>query len=168
MRKFAIAAAVAAATISSAALALVTVDSNGYGFVGKGDVQLAFGWNNAAAQRNATAVSFHMQSSASYEAVCTFTTGEGTRGERTHNVEHKRSTAVLSTIASDPRKTGQWTGYNLNGFGAVTTTGGPVPEVGGACMGNAGHDGVWSSVTELGSTGNGLFVTYNGVSVQIG
>ena len=167
MRKIAIAAAVAAATISSAALALVTVDSNGYGFVGKGDVQLAFGWNNAAAQRNANAVSFHSQSSASYEAVCTFTTGEGTRGERIHNVTHNRSTAVLSNIASDPRKTDQWTGYNLNGFGSVTTSG-EVPEVGGACMGNNGHDGVWSSVTELGSTGNGLFVSYNGVSVQIG
>ena len=168
MCKFPIAAAVAAATISTAAMALVTVDSNGYGFVGKGDVQLAFGWNNAAAQRNANAVSFHMQSSADYEAVCTFTTGEGTRGERVHNVRHNRSTAVLSNIASDPRKTGQWTGYNLNGFGAVTTSGDPVPVVGEACMGNSGHDGVWSSVTELGSTGGGLFVSYNGVSVQIG
>jgi hypothetical protein len=168
MRKFAIAAAVAAAAISSAAMALVTVDSNGYGFVGKGDVQLAFGWNNAAAQRNANAVSFHSQSSTSYEAVCTWTTGENTRGERVHNVTHNRSTAVLSNIASDPRKTGQWTGYNLNGFGAVTTSGDPVPVEGGACMGNEGHQGVWSSVTELGSTGTGLFVSYNGVSVQIG
>jgi hypothetical protein len=168
MRKIAIAAAAAAATISSAALALVTVDANGYGFVGKGDVQLAFGWNNAAAQRNAQAVSFHMQSSASYEAVCTFTTGEGTRGERVHNVTHNRSTSVLSSIASDPRKTGQWTGYNLNGFGATTTSGDPVPVVDGPCMGNNGHDGVWSSVTELGSSGTGLFVSYNGVSVQIG
>ena len=168
MRKIFIAAAAALTITSTMALAAVTVDANGVGFVGKGDVQLAFGWNNAAAQRNANAVSFHSQSSTDYSAVCTWTTGEGTRGERTHNVSHNRSTAVLSSIASDPRKTGQWTGYNLNGFGAVTTSGDPVPVEGGACMGNAGHGGIWSSVTELGSSGEGLFVTYNGVSVQIG
>ena len=168
MRKFAIAAAAALTITSSIAMATVTVDANGFGFVGKGDVQLAFGWNNAAAQKNVNAVSFHTESSAEYSAVCTFTTGEGTRGERIHNVTHNRSTAVLSSIASEARKTGQWTGYNLNGFGAVTTSGDPVPVEGGACMGNEGHDGVWTSVTELGSTGTGLFVTYNGVSVQIG
>ena len=168
MRKISIAAAAALTIASSIAMATVTVDSNGVGFVGKGDVQLAFGWNNAAAQRNASAVSFHTESSAEYEAVCTFTTGEGTRGERTHNVSHDRSTAVLSAIASDPRKTGQWTGYNLNGFGTVTSSGDPVPVEGGSCMGNEGHSGVWTSVTELGSSGEGLFVTYNGVSVQIG
>ena len=167
MRKSAFAAAAALTIPSSIALATVTV-TNGVGFVGKGDVQLAFGWNNAVAQRNANAVSFHTESSAEYSAVCTFTTGEGTRGERIHNVTHNRSTAVLSSIASEARKTGQWTGYNLNGFGAVTTSGDPVPVEGAPCMGNEGHDGVWTSVTELGSTGTGLFVTYNGVSVQIG
>ena len=167
MRKIAFAAAAALTITSSIAMATVTV-TNGVGFVGKGDVQLAFGWNNATAQRNVNAVSFHTESSAEYSAVCTFTTGEGTRGERIHNISHNRSTAVLSSIASEARKTGQWTGYNLNGFGAVTTSGDPVPVEGGACMGNEGHDGVWTSVTELGSTGTGLFVTYNGVSVQIG
>lgn len=167
MRKIAFAAAAALTITSSIAMATVTV-TNGVGFVGKGDVQLAFGWNNAAAQRNVNAVSFHTESSAEYSAVCTFTTGEGTRGERIHNVSHNRSTAVLSSIASEARKTGQWTGYNLNGFGAVTTSGDPIPVLDGPCMGNSGHDGVWSSVTELGSSGEGLFVTYNGVSVQIG
>jgi hypothetical protein len=167
MRKIAIAAAAALTITSSIAMAAVTIDSFGYGFVGKGDVQTAFGWNNATAQKNATAVSFHMESSTDYSAVCTWTTGEGTRGEHTHNVTHKRSTAVVSGIASDPRKTGQWTGYNLNGFGTSTTTGGAAPVEGGACMGNEGHGGVWSSVTELGSSGDQLFVRYNGVSVAL-
>lgn len=173
MRKFAIAAAVAAATISSAALALVTFDpATGTGFVGKGDVQLAYGWNNKQLQDNAGGVGFVYDQTTSYTAVCTWTTGEGTRGERTHNVDHNTSTAVLSSVAYEARKNsngkdGSITGFFLNGFGATTTTGGEAPVVGASCHGNEGHDGVWSSVSDGTSTG-GLSVTYGGGSVLIG
>jgi len=166
MRKFAIAAAVAAATISSAAMALVTFDSTtGAGFVGKGDVQLAFGWNNAAAQRNAGAVTFQYESSNEYETVCVWTTGN--RNPTVHRNTNTRSTSVSSTVAADLKKTGQYTGYYLTGFGATTTTG-EVPYVGGPCPGFEGNGKTVESVTDLGGTGGGLFVTYNGVSVQIG
>ena len=173
MRKFAIAAAVAAATISTAALALVTFDpATGTGFVGKGDVQLAFGWNNKQLQDNAGGVGFVYNQTTSYTGVCTWTTGEGTRGERTHNVDHTTSTAVLSTIGYEARKNssgkdGSITGFFLIGNGATTTTGGEAPVVGAPCHGNEGHDGVWSSVSEGTSTG-GLSVTYGGNSVLIG
>jgi hypothetical protein len=50
--------AVAALTIGGGAGATVTVNSDGTGFIGKGDVQAAFGWNNAQFQRNAAAVTF--------------------------------------------------------------------------------------------------------------
>ena len=53
--------AVTAATLllAPAASAAVTInETNGTGFVGKGDVQVAFGWNNKQLQTNATGVSF--------------------------------------------------------------------------------------------------------------
>jgi hypothetical protein len=54
--KAAIAVPALCAMLATAALAAVTFDVNtGFGFVGKGDVQLAFGWNNKALQTNATA-----------------------------------------------------------------------------------------------------------------
>ena len=50
MNKIRVLAAIAALAVSTAALATVTFDpATGIGFVGKGDVQLAFGWNNATA-----------------------------------------------------------------------------------------------------------------------
>jgi len=52
--------AVAALTIGGGAGATVTVNNDGSGFVGKGDVQAAFGWNNAQFQRNAAAVTFSL------------------------------------------------------------------------------------------------------------
>jgi hypothetical protein len=163
-----VAAAGAAAVLAVAgpATAAVTFDSaTGKGFVGKGDVQLAFSWNNAQLQKNASGVTFSYNATDSYEAVCTFTTGEGTKGEKTHNVDHKRSTVVASTIAYDPRVRNQITGFNLNGFGVTTSTG-AVPVVDGPCMGNEGHDGTWSSVTLVGSSG-GLYVNYGGASVLL-
>jgi hypothetical protein len=45
--------------LAPAASAAVTFnETNGTGFVGKGDVQVAFGWNNKQLQTNATGVSF--------------------------------------------------------------------------------------------------------------
>jgi hypothetical protein len=59
MRKAILSAAMLAVlAVPSVASASVAVDSGGYGFVGKGDVQVAFGWNNAALQKNASGVSF--------------------------------------------------------------------------------------------------------------
>jgi hypothetical protein len=149
---------------ASIASAAVTFDSaTGTGFVGKGDVQLAFGWNNSQLQKNAAGIAFTYNATDTYEAVCTFVTGEGTRGERTHNVEHNKRTGVKSVITYDARVRNQITGFTLTGLGETTTTGGSVPVVGGACMGNPGHDGEWSSVTLTGSTG-GLYVSYEGTS----
>jgi hypothetical protein len=169
--RYMMAAAAAVASIATAAYASVTFDATtGTGFVGKGDVQLAFGWNNQALQANAAGVTFSYNATDSYEAVCSFTTGEGTRGEQTHNIDHNRSVTVTSSIAYEARKQtgglGQITGFNLTGLGATTESGGEVPVVGGACMGNEGHDGLWSSVNLVSSTG-GLFVNHGGASVAL-
>ena len=148
------------AAATAIAFAAVTFDfSTGVGFVGKGDLQTAWGWNDAKLQASAAGISFyyHAESNSEYEAVCTWTTGEGTRGEKVHNVSHSVSTvsAVNATVASDTRKNGQGkvTGFTLNGFGASSTiSSGAVPVVGGPCMGNPGTGGVWTSVTLLSSS----------------
>jgi hypothetical protein len=164
MRKITLAAAAVLAVVSTAAFASVTFDSSsGTGFVGKGDVQLAFGWNNQAAQRNATAVSFTYNAQDTYDVECYWETTTGNGRIVVHDITVPRHVSVAASVASDPRKTGQWTGYNLNGFGAVTTDG-TVPAVGGACPGN--NPGSIVAVTPTGSSG-GLYVNYGGNSVLL-
>ena len=61
MRKTIITAGAASAlalAVAGPASASVAVDNGGYGFVGKGDVQSAFGWANKQLQDNATGVKF--------------------------------------------------------------------------------------------------------------
>lgn len=165
-----VAAAGVLALTASPALADVSFDSSsGTGFVGKGDVQTAFAWNNKQLQANAHDVSFSYDATVSYAATCTFVTGDGTRGEKTHDVAHRSSTALSSAVDADPRqaKGQQVTGFVLTGFaGEPTTTGRPAPVVGGPCMGNPGHDGTWTSVTVTGASG-GLSVTFGGVTVPL-
>ena len=158
-----------AAFITVPAFASVTFDSNtGAGFVGKGDVQLVFQWNNAALQANAPGVYFTYESSDRYTATCTWTTGEGTRGEQVHNVSVPRHTSVYSSINGTVRNgPHQFTGFILNGFG-TTSTSGVVPVLGGPCVGGDGfgnaQDGTWTSVEGPVSTGGGLVVHYGQLS----
>ena len=56
MKQVVAAAGLIAAT--SLASAAVILNADGTGFVGKGDVQLAFNWNNATLQKNAVDVRF--------------------------------------------------------------------------------------------------------------
>jgi hypothetical protein len=147
------------------AAAVVTFDpATGTGFVGKGDVQLAFGWNNAALQKNAGGVSFSSASVDTYAATCTWVTGAGTRGQKTHTVTQTRTASVESAINYDARVKTQITGFNLTGFGAITTTG-TVPVVGDVCLGE-GTNGTWTAVDQTGSASH-LSVTYGGTSVQL-
>jgi hypothetical protein len=158
-------AACAAATV--VAYATVTFSpATGLGFIGKGDLQTPWGWNDAKLQACAAGVSFYYASaqSATYTAVCEFTTAEGRPGQQTHNIEHKvnKVSSINATVAYDARKNnlGKVTGFNLTGFGTTTTTSsGTVPVVGGPCPGNPGTDGVWISVelTSSSSSGGGLY-----------
>jgi len=153
---------------ASAASAAVTFDAGtGQGFVGKGDVQTALGWNNSKLQANAAAVSFTYDATDTYAAVCTWTTGAGTRGEKTHNVSIPRHSRVESAVAYDARTHKQIDGFILTGFGA-TTVEGTVPVVGGACVSEEGNgnDGTWTAVTLQDSTG-ALYVNYGGASVAL-
>ncbi|MFF9621379.1 hypothetical protein [Streptomyces griseosporeus] len=166
----ALAGAVAAVVLATApALAAVSYDpATGTGFVGKGDVQTAFGWNNKQLQTNASGVTFTYDATTHYSAVCEWVTGAGTRGQKTHDITLSRHTSVSSAVAYDARVQTQITGFNLTGISASSTTG-TVPEAGAPCVGSddgVDHNGTWVSVTETGSTGS-LSVGYGGTSVPL-
>ena len=169
--RFILGGLIAVFVLAFAGVASATVTFNpatGTGFVGKGDVQLAFGWNNQALQANASGVTFTYNATDTYSATCSFVTGAGTRGEQTHNVDIPRHTSVNSAIQYDARTHKQIDGFNLTGLGA-TTTDGTVPVVGEACVANDGgvnQNGTWSAVTLVSSTG-GLFVNFGANSVQL-
>ncbi|MBW3665749.1 MAG: hypothetical protein KY469_21875 [Actinobacteria bacterium] len=115
-----LAASVALAVFASAAFAAVTFNAaDGTGFVGKGDVQLVYNWNNKALQDNAASVQFQAESKVVTEVswVCTNTKHE-------HEQPRARTTTttvegVVDSIARD--KKGQITGFNLTGYAGGTT-----------------------------------------------
>jgi hypothetical protein len=149
---------------AAAAVAYAAVTFNpvtGVGEVGKGDLQTPWGWNDAKLQNSAEDVRFYVESAevSAYEALCTWVTGEGTRGEKIHNVEHKKNTVSLlkAEVTRELKKNthGKVTGFKLNGVELSTSlSSGSVPVVGQPCPGNSGHDGVWTHVTLLSSSSN--------------
>lgn len=102
--------------LSFAANASVTYDEEGVGFVGKGDVQSLFGWNNHELQANAEFVQFRMISpggSASWKC-----SGINPGGNTVTNTKGVESLAMNANVSMDARKNraGQVTGFLLNGF----------------------------------------------------
>ena len=165
MRKMIWAAAAATALISTAAVAAVAFDSTtGTGFVGKGDIQILYGWNNAQLQRNASGVTFGYDAKDTYDVECYWetTTGHGTIVQ--HDITVPRHVSVSASVSYDARVRSQITGFILKGFGAVTSEG-QVPVVGGSCPGGS-QVATITSVTPTGSTG-GLSVSYGGVSYPL-
>lgn len=158
MRKLFGAAAAASVLISSAAWATVTFDSStGFGFVGKGDVQLAFHWNNAVSQAQTNNVVFEYDSSDTYEVTCDWTTGPSSN-PTTHEINVPKHVTVNDTVAYDARQRNQYTGYNLNGFGS-TSGGGTVPQVGDTCPGNSALGFVTAVSDGPISSSGGLYVS---------
>ncbi|MBX4211639.1 MAG: hypothetical protein KW806_02505 [Candidatus Yanofskybacteria bacterium] len=149
----------------------VTFDNQtGTGFVGKGDVQTAFSWNNAQLQSHALSLLFSYNTTQTYAAICTWVTGEGTRGEQTHQIALIRRASVNAGVVYDPRIRNQVTGFKLTGYGTITTDG-ELPVVGESCVGNdtgIAHNGVWTSVEPICATApdsciiGGLYVDYAG------
>jgi hypothetical protein len=159
------AAAVVALTFATAASATVTFDPNsGTGFVGKGDVQTAFGWNNAQAQANLSSITFSYKSGGTFDVTCEFDTPGPVVTH--HIITQTKTSSVNATVDYSFRVHHQIDGIYLTGFGQVITTGDKIPSVGDGCPGNSGL-GAITAVTPIGSTATGLFVTYGGNSVQL-
>lgn len=104
---------------SAAMFASVTFDpETGIGFVGKGDVQSAFGWNNSAAQNNAKNVTFTYTQTEEMRQDC-YTDANEEQGKPDWQLTGYRTKTreVGSEVAYDARKKNQYTGYNLTGLG---------------------------------------------------
>jgi hypothetical protein len=113
---------------SRPALAVTFDAESGVGFVGKGDVQLALGLNNAQLQAQAASLQFTSESTIVTEVswVCT-----NDRNENTQERERTTTTSIQGVLSSVARERNQITGFNLNGYvGAPTpsasTDGPPV------------------------------------------
>ena len=164
MRKLTLAAIAALATVSTAALAAVNVDSGGNGFVGKGDVQLAFGWNNKAAQTNAESVVFAYVEREEYEVYCQQTVGPA-KNPRTFYNSFDRKRKITSVVQYDARLKNQYTGYLLQGFSETTATGAPL-----ACPTGWEIDddyGADNYIQLVSTNGGELTVTFNGTTVSL-
>lgn len=99
---------------SGAALAAVTFDpGTGTGFVGKGDVQDVFGWNNKQLQDNAESVQFRASSEVVTEVSWTCT---NTNNENTQERERTTTTTIQGVVSKVDRVKNQITGFNLTGY----------------------------------------------------
>lgn len=172
----------------TAAFAAVTFDpATGTGFVGKGDVQDAFGWNNSALQSNAGSVTFTYGLKTTFDVTCeweTFTNSSGNGQKESKTVPHvvtegfNVNTRVTVGSATRLNPQGAVTGFNLTGVGGIAPTAG-VPAVGDTefCNSNGIGPGetkpshTVSTVTSVTVAANGeaagLFVNFGGDSVQL-
>jgi hypothetical protein len=112
------AAAVVFALSATAVFAAVTFDpETGEGFVGKGDVQLVYGWNNKALQDNAELVEFRANSEVVTEVswICTNSNNDNEQVR-----SRTTTTSIEGVVTSVARERNQITGFILEGYdGAV-------------------------------------------------
>lgn len=159
--------AIGAVALTGAATAAVTFDpASGTGFVGKGDVQLPFNWNDSKLQQYASGVRFEYASSSDdeYAVTCEWDTGNK---KIVHHIQNKRAN-VGSSIAYDVTKVdrknpnGKITGFNLTGIdqaslvessdGSVPVEGGPCPKTGNDAGTDNAVDKIITEVELLSST----------------
>ncbi|MBC7291530.1 MAG: hypothetical protein H5T83_09410 [Actinotalea sp.] len=166
-RTLIILSAAALVVTGAAAASAYTVDDAGHGFVGKGEVQLALGWNNKALQTNAGQVDFFYASETVTEVswICTNANNEKTQPRS------RTTTATVQGLLDAAARDGkqQITGFFLNGFDGVVVTSDPVTA--GDPL-NSCPSGPWSLTTpagepELVSSTGGLYVKANGTAVLL-
>lgn len=110
-----------ARNVSGASPAIVD-NGDGTWFVGKGDVQEFFGWNNPRMQANAPWIEFRIESSVTTTWTCTRvqTLGNGGTNEIVQNRHNSSSTQGVFTTLGRTNSAGQNTGFNLTLDGSVT------------------------------------------------
>jgi hypothetical protein len=101
----------AVAVVVSSAYAAWTVDEAGVGFVGKGDVQLALGLNNAQMQARAESLEFTYVDDVEYAVPCL-----KDNAAQTLQNTFKRKRGLDQAVDYDTRRTQQVNGFRLKGF----------------------------------------------------
>ncbi len=126
----AIALALAAMLVAStAAMAAVSFDPvTGTGFVGKGDVQLIYGWNNQQLQTNAGSVKFRATTTSTANWTCSRPAPTPRDPDREITQERASTTTTQGVVTKIARERNQITGFILNGYSGtpVETTDGPA------------------------------------------
>ncbi|CAM5193943.1 hypothetical protein [Alishewanella longhuensis] len=112
--------ALAAAFAASTASAAVTYDENGVGFVGKGDVQSLFDWNNSGFQNNAEFVQFRFSSGSQQASwVCG---GYNNGGNYVTHAKNESYDSVSGSVNFHPKQKNQITGFVLLGVNASASS----------------------------------------------
>lgn len=158
----------ASLALASPAAATVTFDAaTGTGFVGKGDVQIVFDWNNKALQTHASTVDFRVDSVSETTWTCTKTIVTG--NDETKEVVQERSNTtsvqgLVTTVARDNSKgkDGGITGFFLEGFEGTPTLETDGREVGSCPANPSGF--VYDGNAQTTESGGGLEVTYDGTN----
>jgi hypothetical protein len=156
---------VAAFALAGAAAATVTFDfGTGTGFVGKGDVQSAFGWNNAALQANAASVSFYTQEIDTWYQDCVTNDGHGEFTVVGARIQRQRQ--VNDQVQYDTRtnRRADVTGFILTGYGLETRS--PIPDAHQQCTDVNPDSHPKGEPYEVDGTPS-LYVGYGGNSVKL-
>jgi hypothetical protein len=149
--------------VAPSALAAVSFDAaSGTGFVGKGDVQLVLGLNNAQLQAQADGLQFASVSTVVTEVswICT--------NDRNENIQERArttTTSITGVVDSVARVKNQITGFNLTGYNGTptqssSTEGNPL---------NSCPSGPWGLTTPAGDPvviSSSTVLTVNGVPLQ--
>jgi hypothetical protein len=147
--KFNTSTAAAILMASMSATAAVNVDEQGVGFVGKGDVQSVYDWNNSMLQGNADQVQFKFSSTGTVSWYCE---GVNTAGITVKTDVRNEDIGTNAYIAFDARKNraGQITGFILNGFEGNATTSNDI----GSCGNSTGFQVPFALVSEINYEGS--------------
>jgi hypothetical protein len=159
---FAVAGAIA--VTATVAFAAVTFDpETGTGFVGKGEVQEAFGWNNRMLQQYADDVEFRSASKVITEVswICT-----NTNNDNIQERERTTTTSIAGLLETVARERNQVTGFILDGYDGDPVGG--TPETEGPAL-NSCPSGPWTLTTpagdpELVSSTSSLQVSIDGAN----
>ena len=111
---------IGAALMFASAIASASVrfdPPTGNGFVGKGDVQLVYGWNNKQLQDNAASVGSSLRPSVTD---CSVARGSG-RTTPENRSAHLDTTTVRAWSVRSPARRNQITGFILNGYNGTAT-----------------------------------------------
>ncbi|MCW5979048.1 MAG: hypothetical protein KIT09_13285 [Bryobacteraceae bacterium] len=161
MKQFSLRAALVCAVVALAFAAVTFDPESGEGFVGKGDVQLVFGWNNAQLQANANSVEFRANTTVVSEVSWTCT---NSNNQNEQIRERTTTTSIQGVVDSIARLKNQITGFNLEGYDPDNST--ESSQTDGPAL-NSCPSGPWSLTTPAGdpevvSSTSALQVSING------
>jgi hypothetical protein len=148
------------------ALGAVTFDpATGTGFVGKGDVQLVYGWNNKQLQDNADKVDFQVSAVSETTWTCSRPAPTPNDPDREIVQERSQTTTTQGIVTSVARenskgKLGPVTGFILDGYEGEPTVTSDGPNVGSCPANPSGF--TYDENAETTSLGGGLQVSTDG------